>query len=113
MSSPSPSDRDQDLNPHRDADRARAIVVAVSQLRHRGIDVDERERSDDLAALLSAVERFESAVSTLGEDRMVHSLDTDQHDDESLVLPRRRGDESLARYAARIDGAAERLLRRA
>ena len=107
-----PNDRDQDLNPHRDADRDRASAVAASQLRHRGIDVDERESSDDLAALLSAVERFEGAVSALGGDRMVNSLDTDQHEDESLVLPQRRGDEGLTAYAARVNAASEKLGRR-
>ena len=111
MASPT-DDRDQDLNPHRDADRARASAVAASQLRHRGVDVDERESSDDLAALLSAVERFETTVSALGGDRMVNSLDTDEHDDESLVLPRRRGDESLTAYAARVTTAAEKLASR-
>ena len=108
MRTPS-DDRDQDLNPHRDADRARASSVAASQLRHRGIDVDERESSDDMAAVLSAVERFETAVSALGGDRMVNSLDTDQHEDESLVLPRRRADESLTAYATRVTRAAEKL----
>ena len=106
-------DRDQDLNPHRDADRDHASAVAASQLRRRGIDVDdERESSDDVAALLSAVERFETAVSALGGDRMVNSLDTDQHEDESLVLPRRRGDESLTSYADRVSRAAEKLANR-
>jgi len=105
-------DRDQDLNPHRDADRARASAVAASPLRHRGIAVDARESSDDMAAALSAVERFEAAVAALGGDSMVNSLDTDQHDDESLVLPRRRGDEGLTAYAARVTRAAEGLSRR-
>jgi hypothetical protein len=106
------TDRDQELNPHRDADRDRASVVAVSQLRQRGIDVDEGESSDALATLLSAVERFESAVSALGGDRMVHSLDTDEHDDESLVLPRRRADEGVGDYARRVAQAADGLTQR-
>jgi hypothetical protein len=105
-------DRDKDLNPHRDADRARASAVVASQLRHRGVDVDERESSDDMAAVLSAVERFEAAVASLGGDSMVNSLDTDQHDDESLVLPRRRADESLTAFAARVNQAADGLLGR-
>ena len=108
----SPEERDQALNPHRDADRRHASAVAASQLRHRGIDVDEAEASDELAALVSSVERFESAVSALGGDSMVNSLDTDEHDDEALVLPRRRGDESLTAYAARVTQAAERLASR-
>lgn len=104
--------RDQELNPHRDADRERASVVGAAQLRQRGIDVDESESSDALATLLSAVERFESAVSALGGDRMVNSLDTDEHDDESLVLPQRRGDERVADYANRVGAAADALERR-
>ena len=84
---PSYEDKQSELNPHRDADRARATEVAYAQLRQRGIEVSDAEASDDLATLLSAVERFEEAVSSIGGDRMVHSLDTDEHDDESLVLP--------------------------
>ena len=109
MTSPNREDRDAELNPHRDEDRARASAVAASQLRHRGIDVDERESSDDMASVLSAVEQFETAVSALGGDRMVNSLDTDQHDDETLVLPRRGADESLTDYAGRVRRATEKL----
>ena len=107
---PSYEDRQNELNAHRDEDRARATEVAYAQLRRRGIDVDGEESSDDLATLLSAVERFEEAVSSIGGDRMVHSLDTDQHDDETLVLPQRRGDERVADYAQRVYDAAERVL---
>ena len=107
---PSYEDRQNELNPHRDADRARATEVAYAQLRQRGIDVNDDASSDDLATLLSAVERFEEAVSSIGGDRMVHSLDTDQHDDESLVLPQRRGDERVGDYAQRVYDAAERVL---
>jgi hypothetical protein len=108
----SPEQRDQDLNPHRDADRDHASAVAASQLRHRGVEVDESESSDELAALLTAVERFESAVSALGGDRMVNSLDTDQHEDEALVLPKRRADERLGAYIVRVEAAAEKLAAR-
>ena len=109
---PSYEDRQNQLNPHRDADRARATEVAYAQLRQRGIAVSDAESSDDLATLLSAVERFEEAVSSIGGDRMVHSLDTDQHDDEALVLPQRRADERVADYARRVYDAADGLLNR-
>ena len=78
---PSYEDRQSELNPHRDADRARATEVAYAQLRQRGLDVSDEESSDDLATLLSAVERFEVAVSWSGGDLLVHSLDTDQQHD--------------------------------
>ena len=109
---PSYEDRQNALNPHRDEDRARATEVAYAQLRQRGVDVEGDESSADLATLLSAVERFEEAVSSIGGDRMIHSLDTDQHDDESLVLPRRRADERVADYARRVFDAADRVLAR-
>jgi len=109
---PSYEDKQSDLNPHRDADRARATEVAYAQLRQRGIEVSEDEGSDDLATLLSAVERFEEAVSAVGGDRMVNSLDTDGHDDESLVLPRRRADERVGDYARRVYDGADAVLRR-
>ena len=109
---PSYEDRQNELNPHRGEDRARATEVAYAQLRQRGIEIDGDESSDDLATLLSAVERFEEAVSSIGGDRMVHSLDTDQHDDESLVLPQRRADERIANYARRVYDATDRVLAR-
>jgi hypothetical protein len=106
------TERDQELNPHGDDDRAHANSVAAAQLRQRGIDVDEDESGDELATLLSSVERFESAVSSIGGDRMVNSLDTDEHEDESLVLPQRRADERLADYTARVARAADAIERR-
>ncbi len=105
-------DRDDELNPHRLEDRERAATVAASQLRQRGIDADENESSDDLATLLSAVERFEQAVAALGGDSMTNALDSDEHDDESMVLPARRGDERLPDYADRVTRAAETLEQR-
>lgn len=109
---PSYEERQNELNPHRDEDRARATEVAYAQLRQRGIDVTGNESSDDLATLLAAVERFEEAVSSIGGDRMVHSLDTDQHDDDTLVLPQHRKGEPLGAYAQRVFDGADALLRR-
>jgi hypothetical protein len=110
MSSPTPyEERQTELNPHRGEDRDRATEVAYSQLRQRGVNVDGSEPAADLATLVSAVERFEEVVSSLGADRMTNSLDTDDPDDTALVLPQRHADESVADYADRVQAAAARL----
>ena len=110
MPSPTPyEDRQTELNPHRAEDRDRASEVAYSQLRQRGVHVDGSEPAGELATLLSAVERFEEVVSSLGADRMTNSLDTDDPDDKALVLPQRRADESVADYAERVQAAAGKL----
>ena len=110
MSNPSPYEqRQSELNPHRAEDRDRASEVAYAQLRQRGVDVDGSEPAEELATLLSAVERFEEMVSAVGGDRMTNSLDTDDPDDDAFVLPQRREDEKLTAYADRIMAAAEKL----
>ena len=110
MPSPSPFEKRQtELNPHRDADRERASEVAYSQLRQRGVDVDGSEDSDELANLLSAVERFENVVIALGGDRMVNEPDTDEPENEEFVRPQRRADEPLGAYTRRLLAAADEL----
>lgn len=105
-------DRQNELNSHREEDRARATEVAYAQLRQRAINVTGDESSDELATLLAAVERFEEAVSSIGGDRMIHSLDTDQPDDRALVLPQHRRGEPLAEYTQRVFDAADAVLAR-
>ena len=98
----------RDLNPHRDEERRHATDIIESQLRHRGIPIDG-ESSDDAADILSAVERFEAAVSALGGDRFVN--DPRSHDPENklMVIPAKKEGESGAAYAQRILEAANRL----
>jgi hypothetical protein len=49
------------INPHRDEERSAAAAEIAARLRQRGIALTGAERSDDLADLVSAVERFEAA----------------------------------------------------
>src|SRR5437667_257893 len=63
------------------------------------------ERTDDLADLLSAVERFEAAVEAHGGDLMVDDLKSPQPDDRHFVLPRREHAEAIRVYISRIDAA--------
>jgi hypothetical protein len=81
------------------------------RLRRRGIAVTGAENSDDLAELLSAVERFESAVEAHGGDLMVDDLKSSRPDDRHFVLPRRAPAEPLRAYIGRIDTATDDLRR--
>ncbi len=99
-------DRDEE----KDARTAAAAEVA-DRLRRRGVAVTGAEGSDDLANLLSAVERFEKAVEGHGGDLMVDDLKSVQPDDRHFVLPRRKHSEAIRAYIIRIDNAADGLRR--
>src|SRR5438034_7520572 len=91
----------------REGDDARATAAAevADRLRRGGIAVTGAERTDDLADLLSAVERFEAAVEAHGGDLMVDDLKSPQPDDRHFVLPRREHAETIRVYISRIDAA--------
>src|SRR3989442_13222609 len=86
--------------------RATAAAEVADRLRRRGIAVTGAERSDDLANLLSAVERFEAAVEAHGGDLMVDDLKSPQPDDRHFVVPRATHGEPVPAYIIRIDEAA-------
>lgn len=94
-------------------DRERADVAAEigERLRSRGVAITGAERQDELADLLSAVERFEKAVEAHGGDLMVDDLKSPQPDDRHFVLPRRAHGESVRAYIGRIDEATAGLRR--
>jgi hypothetical protein len=93
----------------REANEDRAAGEVADRLRRRGVAVTGAERSDDLADLLSAVERFENAVEAHGGDLMVDDLKSVQPDDRHFVLPRRNTGESIRAYVIRIDAATSGL----
>ena len=99
------------LDPHRAELLAAANMEVAGRLRHRGIAVTGRERSEDLADLLSAVERFEAVVEAHGGDLMVDDLTSSEPDDPHFVLPERERGETLRDYIGRIEAAATRLAR--
>jgi hypothetical protein len=94
-------------------DRERAAVAAEisERLRSRGVALTGAERPDDLADLLSAVERFEKAVEAHGGDLMVDDLKSPEPDDRHFVLPRRAHAEAIRAYVVRIDDATAGLRR--
>lgn len=108
-SSNSWGDHHGELDPGREQERESVAASVAAILGARGVDLTGRETSDQLAEVLSAVERFEAAVSEAGGDRMVNDPRSSEAQDESFVLPRRAADESPGAYAARIVRAARRL----
>ena len=92
-------------------ERAAAVAEVAARLRSRGIAVTGAERPEELADLLSAVERFEATVEAHGGDLMVDDLKSDQPDDRHFVVPRRAHAEPVRTYIGRIDEATAQLHR--
>ena len=86
----------------------REVAAEVAdRLRRRGIPLSGDERPEDLADLLTAVERFEMTVEARGGDLMVDDLNSTEPDDPHFVLPARMPDESVRDYTARIEAATD------
>src|SRR2546428_11336573 len=77
------------LDPHRKEERDAAVAEVAARLRGRGVTVTGTEPPDDLANLLTAVERFEAAVEAHGGGLMGDDLKSREPHDRPLVLPRR------------------------
>jgi len=88
------------------SERGHVAAEVADRLRRRGIALTGTEKPAELADLLSAVERFESAVEAHGGDLMVDDLKSSRPDDRHFVLPRRDKAESVRAYIVRIDEAA-------
>lgn len=99
------------MSPRNPDERAGVAAEVADRLRRRGVAVTGGESSDDLADLLSAVERFEAVVESHGGDLMVDDLKSPQPDDRHFVLPRRERAESIRAYISRIDQATDGLRR--
>jgi hypothetical protein len=88
----------------------REVAAEVAdRLRNRGIAVSNDERPEELADLLTAVERFELEVKSRGGDLMVDDLNSSEPDDRHFVLPKRDAQEPLREYVARVEQATLRL----
>jgi hypothetical protein len=99
------------IDPER-ADMERATQEVVARLRGRGIDVSERESTEQLVELLDAVEAFERTVENRGGDLMVdepvRSKTPTQPDDVAFVLPARNPNEAIGAYTIRVVQARDR-----
>jgi len=88
-------------------DEARAAETITGQLIQRGVRLFGNETPAELGDLAEEVERFEEAVAALGADSMRNAPDSAMPEHPKLVLPERHDDESVVRYAARINAGAE------
>jgi hypothetical protein len=103
----------EELDPHRHEELQRAMEETAARLRQRGVHLTGRETSEELVALLEAVERFEDAVEARGGDLFVDEGPggiTREPDDVHFVLPRRAPHESVAIYLTRLEEATRAVL---
>src|ERR687884_48212 len=109
MSAPSPRENSRrDLDPARAAERERVSVIVAATLHARGVTLTGSESSDQLADILSAVERFEAAVSALGGGRESRPLRRSSGVGRRATATARavrsaRQDRGSRRYALRSD----------
>ena len=101
--------RNEMLDPHRREERNSAATEIAGRLLQKGIDVSDAEDSATLADLLSAVERFESAVENRGGDLMINTPSSTDPQNPDFVVPSRMADEALEAYISRIDAATAAL----
>ena len=101
------------LDPHRKEERDATSAKIAAQLPKRGVHLVGKETSEELVALLEAVERFEEIVVARGGDLFV-SEGPEGRPRESVnpdfVLPERAPNENVASYVVRIDEATRRLM---
>jgi hypothetical protein len=90
-------------------ERDSVAAEVATRLRSRGISLTGAEGPEELADLLTAVERFEAAVERHGGDLMVDDLKSSRPDDRHFVVPRRERGESVRAYIGRIDEATVQL----
>jgi hypothetical protein len=102
-------EQQEDLDPHRREERAGAAVELAGRLRQKGALLTGRETSSQLDDLMTAVDRFEAAVIARGGDLFVNTPWSNPPENPDFVIPIRMPTEDPEDYAARINGAAERL----
>lgn len=90
-------------------DEARAAETLRGQLVQRGVRLFGDESPEELGDLSDEADRFDAARAALGVDSIRNAPDSALPEDSRLVLPERHDDESVARYTARINAAAELL----
>lgn len=108
----SPENHERTLEPHRVEEQRNARKEAEARLRDRGIPVFARDSDDQVADLLDAIERFESAVEALGGDLHVNRLGASEPQDRAFVPPARAQGEGAQDYRSRVMAAASALRRR-
>ncbi|HEX9129250.1 MAG TPA: hypothetical protein VF850_08820 [Gemmatimonadaceae bacterium] len=109
MTEESFEEQQETLDPHRREERAGATLELAGRLRQRGVLLTGRETSGQLDDLMTAIDRFEAAVIARGGDLFVNTPSSNPPENPDFVIPFRVPGEDSEAYAARINGAAERL----
>lgn len=100
---------DDDISPLRNEQRQRVREELEARLSADGVRLHGSESDLQIIALSNALESFDAARQRLGGDSMVNTVDSSRPDDQRLVLPTRRDDESVDQYIRRIREATRRL----
>lgn len=104
------NDRDEDRdNPHRLTERRRVREELEARLVERDVDLTGTENDDEIVAMIDAVEAFEARRAQLGGDSFTNTMMSSDPDDEDLVLPQRRDDESVEHWVRRVREKTEAL----
>ena len=109
MTEESFEEQQETLDPHRREERDGTALELAGRLRQRGVLLTGRETSGQLDDLMTAVDRFEAAVIARGGDLFVNTPSSNPPENPDFVIPFRVPGEDPEAYAARINGAAERL----
>jgi hypothetical protein len=109
MTQDSFEEQQEALDPHRREERNAAAIELAGRLRQKGLLLTGRETSAQLDDMMTAVDRFEAAVTARGGDLFVNMPTSNPPEDPEFVVPRREPGEDAEGYAARINAAAKRL----
>lgn len=101
----------RDLNPNRDEEERHARLESEYRLSERGIRVIPGDSDEDVADLLEAIERFETAVEARGGDLFVDRIGSSEPEHPAFVPPERQPGEGASDYRRRIEAAAGHLRR--
>src|SRR2546428_7884426 len=91
------------LDPHRKEERDAAVAEVAARLRDRGGTVTGAEDPGDLASLLDAGERFETAGESHRGGPMVGGLQSPGPHEPHLLPPRRGRSETIPAHIAPVD----------
>jgi len=103
------NDPADEANPHRSEERQRVRDELETRLARGGVALTGSESDEQIVALADALEAFEHARARRGGDSMVNTPESSRPDDQRLVVPARRDDESVDQYIGRLREAARRL----
>jgi len=89
-------------NPQRISERQHVRDELEARLRDRDVDLVGDESDDDILSMINAIEDFAARRALVGGDSFTNTPQSSDPDDERLVLPQRRDDETVQHFVTRI-----------